>query len=117
MNISIEQIAKICHQANKAYCEAIGDNTQVDWEAAPEWQKKSAIVGVEFNLRNPDAPASASHDSWLEVKKADGWKYGAVKDVLKKEHPCFLAYEELPNEQKIKDQLFKNVVAAFIGKI
>ena len=112
MEYSIESIAKVCHEANKAYCQSIGDDSQPAWEDAPEWQKKSAIEGVKFNIANPTAPASASHDSWLAVKKADGWKYGPVKDPENKEHPCYVPYEELPVEQQKKDALFKAVVAA-----
>ena len=63
-------------------------------------------------LDNPDAPPSASHESWLAVKEADGWKYGEVKDPENKEHPCFVPYEQLPEEQKAKDHLFKAVVEA-----
>lgn len=117
MNISIEQIAKICHQANKAYCESVDDNSQVNWEDAPEWQRYSAILGVQFNLDNPDAPPSASHDSWLKVKLEDGWKYGEVKDVEKKEHPCCVPYDELPDYQKVKDSLFKAIVHAVTAKL
>lgn len=109
----ISDVAKICHEANKAYCESLGDKTQVAWEQAPAWQRDSAIKGVDFNLKNPDAPASASHDSWLEVKKADGWKYGEVKDADKKEHPCYVPYDQLPEDQKAKDHLFKSIVAVF----
>ena len=105
-------IAAICHEANKALCERLGDNTQVSWSLAPNWQVESAIKGVEFNLANPDAPASASHDSWLAEKVATGWKYGEVKDADKKEHPCFVPYEELPIEQQAKDHLFKAIVGA-----
>jgi RyR domain len=110
MSISIEKIAKICHQANKAYCESIGDNSQLDWEQAPEWQRQSAINGVKFNLENRESPASASHDNWLKEKFNEGWIYGIKKDVDKKEHPCCVPYEELPEEQKTKDLLFKNIV-------
>lgn len=109
----IKDVAKICHEANKAYCESLGDNSQVSWEEAPEWQRESAIKGVDFNLLNPNAPASASHDSWLEVKRADGWKYGEVKDADKKEHPCFVPYEQLPESQKAKDHLFKAICNVF----
>lgn len=107
-----KDIAKICHEANKAYCETHGDNSQAPWEDAPDWQKESAIKGVDFNIANPDAPPSASHDSWLEVKKADGWKYGEVKDADKKEHPCYVPYDELPAFQKAKDAIFKAIVGA-----
>lgn len=106
-------IAIVCHESNRAYCEILGDYTQTRWEFAPLWQRESAIKGVEFCLANPDAPASANHDSWLEEKRKDGWKYGAIKNAKAKEHPCFVKYEELPQSQKAKDYLFKAIVSAF----
>lgn len=109
--MNIEDIAKVCHEANKALCEGLGDTSQVPWEEAPQWQKDSAIDGVRFNIRHPRSPASASHENWLKEKEADGWRYGAVKDAEKKEHPCFVPYEELPLEQQAKDHLFKSIVA------
>ncbi len=112
MLLQKEKIAKVCHEVNRAYCRSLGDNSQVAWEDAPQWQRESAIKGVEFNLANPDAPESATHDAWLEVKKAEGWKYGAVKDVEKKEHPCYVPYDQLPKDQQCKDALFKAVVLA-----
>lgn len=108
--VTKERVAKVAHEINRAYCHSIGDNTQPDWENAPDWQKQSAINGVNFHLGNPDAGASASHDNWLEEKKQAGWKYGEVKNEFKKEHPCFLPYEKLPVSQKSKDYLFKQVV-------
>lgn len=108
--MTIEQIAQVAHEINKSYCESIGDNSQPSWDDAPEWQKSSAINGVKFHLDNPDAPPSASHDSWLKQKEEEGWKYGAVKDADKKEHPCYVPYDELPTEQKSKDFLFKQIV-------
>lgn len=104
------QIARVAHEINRAYCFALGDNSQPPWESAPEWQRKSATEGVEFHLKNPGSPPSASHDSWLEAKRRDGWKHGPVKDPEKKEHPCFLPYDQLPVEQRAKDYLFGAVV-------
>lgn len=113
MNDSIVvNIAIVCHEANRAYCRIIGDDSQVSWNDAPQWQKDSAIKGVIFCLENPDAPASANHDSWLKEKELAGWKYGAIKDADKKEHPCFVPYDQLPVEQQRKDALFKAVVSA-----
>ncbi len=110
--MNIIDVAKICHEANKALCDALSDRTQVPWGYAPQWQKDSAVKGVEFNLTNPSAPASMSHDSWLEEKRKDGWSYGEVKDAEKKTHPCFVTYESLPPEQQAKDHLFKAIVGA-----
>ena len=107
-----EQIAKVCHEANKAYCETLGDNSQKTWNKAAERQRESAIRGVKYALANPDAPPSAQHDAWLADKRAEGWQYGPVKDPEKKLHPCFVPYEALPLEQQRKDALFKNIVRA-----
>ncbi|MDD4852985.1 MAG: RyR domain-containing protein [Acinetobacter towneri] len=103
-------IAMMCHAINAAYCQSMGDDSQPNWEDAPDWQRNSAIAGVEMHLANPDATPEQSHESWYKVKEAEGWKYGEVKDMEKKEHPCFLPYEELPDEQKAKDYLFRTTV-------
>jgi len=108
----IVHIAAVAHETNRTYCIAIGDASQPKWKDAPEWQKNSAINGVKFHIADPDAGPSASHESWLEEKYADGWKYGEVKDPEKKEHPCCVPYDELPLEQQVKDALFVGVVRA-----
>lgn len=107
-----ESIAIVCHEANRAYCQTIGDSSQRPWNEAPAWQRTSAIKGVAFTVANPAVPPSGSHDSWLKEKSDTGWKYGPVKDESKKEHPCFVPYEELPIEQRRKDALFRAVVRA-----
>lgn len=108
----VEKVAKVCHEANRALCAAFGDHSQVAWEDAPEWQRASAIKGVEFCLANPAAPPSANHDSWLEEKRVTGWCYGPVKDADAKTHPCFVPYDGLPANQKAKDHVFKAIVGA-----
>ena len=110
--MTVEQIAEVAHETNRAYCRTIGDNSQPCWTESPDWQKTSAINGVKFHIENPDAGYSASHESWLKEKYADGWTYGEVKDPGKKEHPCCMPYRDLPAEQKVKDALFIGVVRA-----
>lgn len=107
-----ETIAMICHEANRALCIAHGDFSQKSWEDAEEWQRQSAIKGVQFRLANPDAPASAQHEAWMRDKEADGWKYGPVKDPFAKTHPCMLPYDQLPIADQRKDSLFAAVVDA-----
>jgi len=111
--IEVEQIARVCHEANRAYCAALGDFSQTEWNLAPTWQKDSAIKGVQFVLANPDAPASANHDSWSAQKIEDGWVYGEVKDAGAKTHPCLVPFDKLPLEQQAKDVLFRSVVTSF----
>lgn len=106
----VEKIAQVAHEINKAYCLSIGDDSQVNWDEAPEWQKESAINGVMFHVENPDVTPEQSHKNWVIQKVADGWVKGDVKDAVKKTHPCIEHYSLLPLEQRVKDFLFKQVV-------
>lgn len=112
MNVSkkITGIAKVCHQANKAFCEANNDFTQKEWDNAAEWQRESAIKGVVFRLKNPKAKESAQHDAWMKDKINAGWKYGKTKDENKKTHPCLVPFSKLPKFQQKKDLLFQSIV-------
>lgn len=109
----IEACAMAAHEANRAYCLAIGDASQPSWGEAPEWQRSSARNGVSGALAG-NTPEQ-SHESWLAEKSANGWKFGLVKDAAKKEHPCFMPYATLPMAQKAKDEIFITVVLA-VGK-
>lgn len=110
--MNTEFTARLCHEVNRAYCAMLGDHSQPAWADAPEWQRASAIAGVRFALDNPDAKPEDSHNSWLAEKRATGWTYGPVKDPEKKEHPCFVPYDQLPLEQRAKDRLFLATVRA-----
>lgn len=108
-------IAQLAHEVNRAYCASLGDTSQTAWADAPEWQKASALAGVDMHIANPDATPEQSHESWLAQKTAEGWAWGEVKDAENKLHPCFLPYAELPAEQKAKDYLFRGVVHAALA--
>lgn len=104
------EIARMCHEVNRAYCAALGDTSQAPWDASPPWQKESAVNGVRFLMENSTATPEQSHQSWLVEKARDGWSYGLVKDAEKKTHPCFVPYHDLPVEQRAKDYIFGAVV-------
>lgn len=101
--------AEMAHEANRSYCAALGDHSQMPWGEAPQWQRESCYKGVVGVLENGNTPEQ-SHESWLKEKEETGWKYGKVKNPETKEHPCMVPYAELPEEQRVKDKLFVNIV-------
>ena len=113
--MTLEQIARVCHEVNRAYCQALGDDSQTAWEDAPDWQRNSAMLGVKLHTEHPDAGPQASHESWMQQKLQDGWKYGPVKNPQRKEHPCLVNFKYLPTEQQAKDFIFRAVVLALLG--
>ena len=114
-------VAEICHEANRAYCKSLGDNSQPTWDDAPTWQRDSAIRGIKNHVvalenGHTQPGPEESHESWMRLKKEEGWKFGPVKDVEKKEHPCMRPWEQLPFEQRNKDILFTSIASAMITR-
>jgi hypothetical protein len=110
MTEKLMYIAKACHEANRVWCQENGDDTQKHWSEAEQWQRDSAIKGVEFRVNNPDAGHDAQHNSWMEEKVNDGWVFGEGKDAEAKTHPCIVPFEQLPEFQQKKDALFCAIV-------
>lgn len=109
--MEITDIARTCHEANRAIQLATGDPVpSPHWEDAPDWQRLSAISGVVAALEG-QSPEQL-HLSWCDQKTSDGWIYGLTKDADLKLHPCLVPYDELPADQRAKDAVFHAVVNA-----
>jgi len=115
--MKIADVARICYETNKVFCDMIGDFSQKPWDQAKQWQRDSVIEGVKYFLTHTDASDGAQHNAWVEYKIAEGWKYGLKKDANKKEHPCLVPFKDLPVEQQTKDALFTSICRACLPLI
>ena len=48
--------------------------------------------------------AKNAHDVWARERINQGWTYGPARNDAKKEHPCLVPYEELPESEKEFDR-------------
>jgi hypothetical protein len=60
--------------------------------------------------------ARNAHENWAAQRMADGWTYGPERDDRARQHPCLVAYEDLPEAEKEYDRLMaletiKSIVA------
>ena len=110
----VPRIAKVAYEANRAYCQTLGDNTQLLWADSPPWQRATVVDGVLAIMDGRVSTPEDSHENWLSRKGEEGWVYGEVKDVVKKIHPCMVSFADLPAWQRCKDVLFFSIVTAFI---
>lgn len=108
--MTVDQIARICHEINRGYCRALGDLSHKSWGQAPAWQKNSAKDGVRAIMADPTITPRGSHERWMAHKIAEGWRYGEEKDPEARTHPCIVPYDQLPVQQKLKDELFVTTV-------
>lgn len=51
-----------------------------------------------------EAMAKNVHEIWAKERLAQGWTYGEKRDDAQKHHPCLVAYENLPEEEKVYDR-------------
>jgi ryanodine receptor 2 len=72
-------------------------------------------LGAEL-LELTELLARHNHDVWAQKRLDEGWVHGPQRIDSRKEHPCLVAYEELPESEKDYDraavvQLLKAIVA------
>lgn len=108
--MNAESIAQVCHEANRALQRLNGEIVNFPWESTSQSMRDSVVSGVHGVL-DGNTPEQ-SHQSWLDFKGAEGWGYGETKDFTAKTHPCFVPYDQLPPDQKVKDSLFSSIVLA-----
>lgn len=44
------------------------------------------------------------HEVWAQARVKEGWTYGETRDDKKKQTPCLVAYDELPESEKDYDR-------------
>lgn len=44
------------------------------------------------------------HDVWAQNRMNEGWTYGPVRDDQKRQTPCLVPYDQLPEEEKAYDR-------------
>lgn len=112
--LTLEDFARVCHEANRALCMTLGDHTIGPWDVTAVYQRESSLEGATYALAHPDVTPEGMHEKWMADKLAAGWKHGEIKRPENREHPCLVPFAELPPEQQAKDALFLGVVRALL---
>lgn len=48
--------------------------------------------------------AERTHERWMTARLAQGWTYGSRRDDDLKQHPCLIAFTDLPESEKQLDR-------------
>jgi ryanodine receptor 2 len=60
--------------------------------------------------------AENNHDIWAQQRFRTGWTYGPARNDERKEHPCLVPYQELPESEKVYDrQMASETLKAIIA--
>ena len=75
----IMRIARVMHEAVRAFQASLGQPAVAHWNKAPKWMHTASRDAVMFRVNNPDAPASAQHDQWMDSKVKAGTRVGSLE--------------------------------------
>lgn len=105
-------IARIYHEAQRAYMFEQGDDSQLPWDEAPPEQREAALAAVDFRLKFPTLGDAAQHNAWIEERKKAGWQYGHTFNEAEKLDPRMAPYHFLPIDERMRNRLCAVTVAA-----
>lgn len=99
-------LSRLVHDANSDLRNLLGE--------APGQSYEEALPSTEANIaaamRDPNLTPRQQHEVWTNFKRIEGWTFGPTLDIRTKQHPNLVAYSDLPEEQRWKDELFLNLV-------
>ena len=64
----------------------------------------SSITLPQSLLDLTEKLAEHTHDIWARQRLTDGWAFGPKRNDAKKQHPCLVSYEDLPEDERIYDR-------------
>lgn len=86
-----------------------------DYEPQPIRVDDVPLISDIIELR--EAIAENAHEVWAAARKKKGWKYGAVRDDAKKQHPDLVPYFSLSESEKEYSRIMVENVITLIGKL
>lgn len=107
--ITITQLARVIHEANRAYQSALGQPVDPDWDTCGQsendiWRQESTINSVK-DLLAGNVDFEEQHNRWLQERFAGGWVIGPVKDPVAKTSPALVPWDQVPDTEKAKNVL------------
>lgn len=108
LRLTVEQLAEICHEANRGYQAATGhDFISQPWATCPTISREATIAGVEQVMEG--LTPEECHHNWVALRREQGFLVGN-NDHFAHTHPNMVPYDQLPAREQQKNLLFAGVV-------
>ena len=79
-------------------------NNQTSNNYTPTPVDTSNIQLPEELMALAEAISKNVHEVWAQNRIKEGWTYGPVRDDEKRQTPCLVPYDQLPEEEKAYDR-------------
>ena len=106
-------IARVCHEALRAYSIVIFDYSNRPWEDTDEDSRQFLIDLVEVIIKNPSSSPRSVHGIWSSELLSKGWVYGPTPSKTKHKHPQLIGFDDLHDEDVKRYALLIGIVRSF----
>lgn len=115
MQLTVEQIAQVAHEADRAYSAAVlADYSQPVWVDATQESRDLQISATRSICEEPTITPAKLHEDWCSVMQMSGWKCGPL-DITNRVHPSLMPYDELPEHDQARLRMFDGIVRGLLG--
>jgi hypothetical protein len=74
----------------------------VSYQPKPIDTSKVSLTPEILEIR--EILAENAHDHWARQRMGEGWTFGPERNDVRKEHPCLVPYDQLPESEKEYDR-------------
>lgn len=71
----VENLARIAHEANRAFSIGNGDTLHRGWHECPVWQRSAMRAAVNLHMDKP----GEDHSAWMTEAFDESWANGAPR--------------------------------------
>jgi hypothetical protein len=112
--ISLRQIARVVHEADRALAASFPDAYRTPqpkaWRETPIWRRREVERWVRHILSDESLYGRELHGYWLMSMLEDGWRYWPMYDREEKRHPYLISWDALPESQQTRIHLMISIV-------
>jgi len=112
---NLRKIAMACHAAHNIHC-ANNDMQVIAWEDKSKEHHKIVMNSVKKILDGKIKSPEKAHMNFVKKKKKDGWMYDAEYSTERKTNPRLCDFDELPSNERMKEEFFFAVASSFKKK-
>lgn len=109
------KIAKACHNVHNVFCANNGMKV-IPWDEKATEHHAVVINSIERILSGEVESPEDAHENFVRLKEDFGWEYGPEYSTKNKTNPRLCDWEELPQVERMKEELFFAVVSGFKKK-
>jgi hypothetical protein len=111
MKLTSYQIAYLIHNITSHIPRPDGSLVPL-WCDLPNEHKQHASEAVDEIMNSPSRTAEELHNLWMEPLVKNGWTKGEHNFDLK-QHPSIVPFNELPESEILKDELWYHLTECF----